>query len=83
MKIKIDNLVNQFIYKLRRNIPSSEPVQYDAIQNSLFEKKNQQKYRQPYYFPLTVKGIFMAIDIVCILLIQTLATFQGFYQEHR
>jgi len=35
MKIKVNNLVSLFIYKLKRSIKSPVPIKYEIIQDSL------------------------------------------------
>lgn len=81
-KIKINTLVDQFVYKMKRNVVSKQPVEYDTIQKTLDEMKSHQNYLRTIKIGEKLGATFMVINIFAILIIQTMSAFQGFYIEY-
>ena len=78
-KIKINALVNQFVYKLKRNLVPNEPMEYEMIQKTLTQIKSYRFFYKALRLNDKIVAIFMILNIFAILFIQTLSAFQGFY----
>ena len=77
--MKVNNLVKLFVYKLRRNIARNNDQAYNVIQDTMEKRKSQPNLIRSFHLNEHLQAIIISLDIICILIIQTLSTFHGFY----
>jgi hypothetical protein len=81
-KMRVNNLVKKFVYQISRNVTRKNGSHYKSIQDKIVEKKKEENFIKSYDLNENIKAFIISLDIICLLIIQTLSTFHGFYDDY-